>query len=258
MSWAARRRLVILLILGAVIVATLAIIFTTLFYKAPSCTDGIQDQGEAGIDCGGPCPYLCTALEQPPTVLFTTVLTNNAGRTDIVASIENKNIDAAAKDVPYTVALYGADHTLLQKASGTLDLPPGATETVFMPGVASGSQKVTSAFLDIASSSLHWFTMTVDPRAVPTVSDTIQSGSASAPRIDATLTNGSGTALENVQVIVLVRDVQSDVIGASETIVPTIPAQGTATATFTWNNAFPGVPASIEVVPVIPLPNLPN
>jgi|GEM_PF-2277232 len=25
----------------------------------PSCTDGIQNQGEAGIDCGGPCPTAC-------------------------------------------------------------------------------------------------------------------------------------------------------------------------------------------------------
>ena len=26
----------------------------------PSCTDGIQNQGETGIDCGGPCPNPCT------------------------------------------------------------------------------------------------------------------------------------------------------------------------------------------------------
>jgi len=25
----------------------------------PTCTDGIQNQGEAGIDCGGPCPIPC-------------------------------------------------------------------------------------------------------------------------------------------------------------------------------------------------------
>jgi hypothetical protein len=25
----------------------------------PSCSDGKQNQGEAGIDCGGPCPYAC-------------------------------------------------------------------------------------------------------------------------------------------------------------------------------------------------------
>ena len=26
---------------------------------APTCSDGIQNQGETGIDCGGPCPAIC-------------------------------------------------------------------------------------------------------------------------------------------------------------------------------------------------------
>lgn len=30
----------------------------------PTCSDGIQNQGEEGIDCGGPCPWKCD-LEQP-------------------------------------------------------------------------------------------------------------------------------------------------------------------------------------------------
>lgn len=28
-------------------------------YAAPTCSDGIQDQGERGVDCGGPCPLDC-------------------------------------------------------------------------------------------------------------------------------------------------------------------------------------------------------
>jgi hypothetical protein len=60
--------------------------------------------------------------------------------------------------------------------------------------------------------------------------------------------------LSNVRVIVMVRDAQGTVIAASQTIVPLIPAQGQATAIFTWNTAFSGVPASAQVGPVIPLP----
>jgi len=30
----------------------------------PTCSDGIQNQGEAGVDCGGPCPYACE-VEEP-------------------------------------------------------------------------------------------------------------------------------------------------------------------------------------------------
>lgn len=254
MSWAAKRRLTILLIIGAVVVAFLVVLSAKLFYKAPTCTDNVQNQNETGVDCGGSCPYLCVADEQPPTILFTKALTNAAGRTDIVASIENKNATAAAKDVPYQVKLYGAKQSLLQQFSGILDLPPGATQTIFIPGVLTGNQTVVNAFLEIASSSPAWFTMTSDPRIVPKVSNTVLGGSTSAPRIEAVLSNPTVTTLTNVQVIVLVRDTRKEVIAASQTIVPIISAQNTALATFTWNNAFPGTPASIEVVPVIPLP----
>jgi hypothetical protein len=256
MSWAERRRFFILLGIGLVIAAFIAIILIASFYKTPTCTDGIQNQSEQGIDCGGPCPYLCTALEQPPTVLFTKVLQNaNAeGRTDVIALVENKNANAAAKNVPYQISLYGADQTLIQEVSGTIDLPPGATEPVFVPGIFSGEQKVGSAFLTIATSSPQWFFMAANARITPMVSNIIRSGTASNPRVEATLTNPSAAAMTNVQATILVYDANKNVIAASQTVVPIIAGQSQAVATFTWNSAFLGTPALLEVVPIIPLP----
>jgi len=254
MSWAARRRFFILLIVGSFLAAFLTVIAIATFYKAPSCGDGVENQGEAGIDCGGPCARLCLAQVVPPTVLFTKAFPTSAGRTVVVAQIENKNAMAAAHDVPYSVILYGEGQTLIQTVSGTLDLPPGAAQTVFIPAIVSGRQTVASAFLTIDPASPDWVTMAADPRIMPTVSNTTQIGSIDTPRIDTTLVNASVMALTNIQVVVLVRDTNKDVIAASGTIVPVLPAQGSATATFTWNSAFPGVPALIEVVPVIPLP----
>lgn len=254
MPWASRRRFIIVLIISAVIVAFLTIVLIATFYKTPSCSDGIQNQTEAGIDCGGSCAYLCTNDMQPPTVLFTKLVGNGAGRTDLIALIENKNTTAAAKNVPYRVALYGRDHIYLRTMSGTVDLPPGATVPVYIPGVASGTQVVTQAFLEIAASVPRWFALTSDPRIVPTVVRTTTGGTPLAPRVEAVLANPGITALSAARAIVLVRSLNKEVIAASETVVPLIPAQGQATAVFTWNGAFDGVPASAEVVPVIPLP----
>jgi hypothetical protein len=96
--------------------------------------------------------------------------------------------------------------------------------------------------------------MVVDPRIVPVVVNTMQTGTRNSPRIESVLTNPSATALSNVQVVVLVYDAQENLIAASKTVMSSIPAQGQATAIFTWNSAFVGVPASINVVPIIPLP----
>ena len=253
MSWAAKRRFFILLIVGAVAVAFMTTVGIAAFYDAPSCTDGVQNQNEAGVDCGGACQYLCTADMQPPTVLFTKVLGFGTGRTDVVASIENKNIAAAAKSVPYTITLYGPDQSIIQRVRGNIDLPPGASVPVFVPGIISGQQKVAKAFLDIVSSAPRWFVMRADARVVPIVASITKGGTVSNPRIEAVLTNPSIITLTNLSAIVLVRDVKGEIIAVSSTLVPSIYSQSQATATFTWNDAFPGIPASLEVVPIVPL-----
>jgi len=243
---------VILLIIGIIIAAFLAIILIATLYKTPSCTDGIQNQNEPGIDCGGPCAYLCTAQLQQPVVLFTKVLKNADGRVDVIALVENKNTNAAAKNVPYNITLYGINQIFIQKVSGTLDLPPNTTIPVFVPGISSGKQKVTSAFLEITASAPQWFATTADPRIVPIVLNAIKGGTTSEPRIEAILENPGVITLNNVQVIVIVYNDKKEIIAVSRTVIPTI--QGQAVATFTWNSAFASLPTLIEILPIISLP----
>lgn len=253
MSWAARRRFFILLIIGAVVVAFLLTISIATFYKTPSCTDRVQNQEETGIDCGGPCSYLCIEQQQPPTVLFTKAIKNGEGRVDVIALIENKNPNAAAKDIPYNITIYGAGQAFIQKVTGTFDLPPRASVPVFVPGILSGKQKVVNAFLNIDASAPRWFSVPVDARVVPMIFNTKQSGATTTPRIEAVLTNPGLVSITNVRAIVLVHNDKKEVIAASATIVPIIPAQGQATATFSWNEPFSSIPAVIEVMPIIPL-----
>lgn len=253
MSWAARRRFLILFGIGAVVVAFLVTVLISTLYKTPTCADNVQNQGEQGIDCGGPCPYLCTAQEQPPIVLFTQVL-NVYGRTDLVAEVENKNANAAAKSVPYTISLYNTKHSLVKKISGTIDLLPGTTEPIYIPGIYSGTQKVTSAFLSIDPSSPEWFTLAQGSYVVPIVSNTTKSGTVSHPRVQATITNPSISLLTDVQVIIFVYNAQNNIIAASSTILPSLQEQGEAIATFTWNNAFSSTPTLLKVVPIAQLP----
>jgi len=255
MNWAARRRFVILLIIGAVVVAFAATVLIATFSETPTCSDGVQNQDETGVDCGGSCAYLCVADTLPPTVLFTQAFANGVGGTDVVASVENKNAGAAAKDVPYRVTLYGVGQSLIQEVTGTLDLPPSTSVPVYVPGIASGKQTVTQAFLTIDPSSPKWYALTAAQRSVPGVSNITLGGTTAAPRVEAVLTNSTVNIFTNVRVIVLVHDAQKDVIAASQTIVSLIPAQGQAAATFTWSRAFSDTPTSIEVVPVIPLPS---
>lgn len=254
MSWAAKRRLFITLIIIAVLVAFFSVVGVATLYEAPSCSDQTQNQEEAGVDCGGPCAYLCSFEARSPTVLFTKILSNAEGRFDVIASVENKNSGAAAKDISFTVELYGADRLLIATTRGTLDLPPGATVPVFIPGIGAGKQKPVAAFLRIDTATVAWYSSPKDPRILPVVSQTRETGTPQAPRIEAGLMNPTALPLINVKVVVLVRDAMREVIAASQSVVPVIPAQGESKAIFTWNKAFPNTPTTIEVVPLVPLP----
>ncbi len=254
MSWAGRRRVIVLTVVGAVILAFLITVGIATFYKTPTCTDNKQNQDETGIDCGGACSYLCREEQLPPTILFTKAIQNGEGRTDVVALVENKNVAAAAKGVPYRLTLYGADQTLIQQVTGTLDLPPGSVVPVFVPGIASGKQVVAGAFLEIEDTAPHWFSLTYDPRIMPKVSTPTLSGTLDLPRVETVFINASAINLTNVRAIVFVRSTGGEIIAASSTLLPVVPAQGQATAVFTWNAPFKSKPTALQVVPVIPLP----
>ncbi|MDO8408418.1 MAG: hypothetical protein Q7S95_04335 [bacterium] len=254
MTWAGQRQLIVFSILGAIVVAFIAIIGIATFYKSPTCTDGAKNQDEQGVDCGGSCAYLCTAGQEPPTVLFTKAIPSGVGRLDVVALVENKNATAAAKDVPYTITVYGFGQSLIQRVSGTLDLPPAGSVPVFVPGIVSGKQAVETSFLSIDGSAVKWYALPGDPRLLPSVSDIVLAGSTGSPRVTATLSNSDVAPMSNVRIVAIIRDASGNAVGASQTLIRTIPALGRATATFTWNAPFEGVPVSIQVFPIIPLP----
>lgn len=251
--WAAHRRMVVFLIVGAVVAAIVAIIAIAAFYKAPTCTDGKQNQDEVGVDCGGSCAYLCTAQAIEPTVLFASPLRTSKGRTDIIASVENKNISAAAKNVRYSVKLYTTNLSFIKEVIGTIDLPARSVVPVFIPNAVLGAE-VTRAVFSIDTASLRWYTLESDPRIVPEVSRTALGGTTDAPRVEAVFTNPSITRLTNIRALALVYGANGNVIAASDTLLPTIPAQGDAAATFIWNDPFTSTPSRIEVTSVVPLP----
>jgi hypothetical protein len=237
----------------AVAVAFVAVVLIASLYKVPSCTDNTQNQGEAGVDCGGPCPYLCTASESAPVVQFARALTPQAGRTDVIAYVQNQNTTAAAYGAPYRVDLYSAGNVLIASSKGTVDLPPKSTVPVFIPNFFSGNQEVAHAFLTFDTGTLSWQTYS-EARTLPKVASAVLTRASTTPHITAVIQNDDVNPLFNIKVIATVFDAGGNAVGASQTVLPTIGQQGSATAVFTWNTPFPAPIARIEVTPLLPLP----
>ncbi|MEK7099845.1 MAG: FxLYD domain-containing protein [Patescibacteria group bacterium] len=256
MSWATRRRTIIFSIIVAVLLIALVSILFPVFYKAPSCTDQKMNGKETGIDCGGTCTYLCSAEVGAAAPRFVRPFSPSAGRTDVISYIDNPNKDLVAKDVHYTVELYGTDATVIARKEGITDILPGATP-VYIPNFTSGYAVVARAFLSFDDTTIHWYRYE-DQRVVPKYNFDAQIQGTTAPRIMATLTNPSAKTLRDITVVATVFDASGNAIAATQTVIPTIPPQGISGAVFTWNEPFAGVPARIDIVPVVPLPALPT
>ncbi len=251
LEWAQRMRLLIIGLVSLVVLVLVGSVVFAFVYQVPSCTDHKQNQGEAGVDCGSPCAYLCTASVSAPVEVFTRTLALSNGRTDVISYVQNPNKDAEAKAVTYTIELYAADAMRVAKVSGTVDLPAGAVVPIYVRAAAQGSS-VARAFITFSPDSIQWRSVQKTQK-LPRVTESTLSQSA-FPRVTAQLVNDTFDPLYAVRAVVVVYDVEGVVLASSETLVPSIPAQGSMPVVFTWNEPFARPAAQIEISPVLPLP----
>jgi len=95
----------------------LTIFFSIVFFiylvwlkPAPTCFDNKQNQGETGVDCGGPCPSceirILSPLESSWTKYFSI-----ENQTAIVAEVKNFNLGWGANPFTYAFDIYGENDT---------------------------------------------------------------------------------------------------------------------------------------------------
>lgn len=252
MSWASGKRFIIIAILALLAVAVIALVVAFSLKKEPSCSDGIQNADEAGVDCGGSCAYLCVASLSEPSVVYARAVVSGS-RIDVVAYVENRNPSAGVKGARYLVEVYDANRTVLASRAGTLDLVPGAGTPIFIPDVYRGEGAVGQATLTLEKDSLNW-------KPYPVVQNTVRAGEIriegvqDAPRISATLFNPGVRDLEDITLVLTAFDAGGVVIATSQTILPNIEGEDTAAAVFTWNEPFYAEPVRIDIRPILSLP----
>lgn len=243
-----------MIISGIVLVLFLLATGVTIavLYKVPTCADKIQNQDEVGVDCGGTsCTYLCVSQVSEPFTVYARPLTRADGRVDVVASIQNTNRSAEARNVAYTLELFGADGTLVKAIAGTIDLPAGKTVPLFVRGATYGAV-ITTAFVSFTPETIAWVTSEAT-YPLPRVTEATRVEGAT-PRITATLVNETFDPLYNTRAIAVVRSGDGTIIGASETVVPFIASQASLPVTFTWSEPFIEQDYRFEIIPTGPLP----
>jgi len=244
--WSAKRRM--FYFAGVTLFALLFIglpIFL-LIYRAPTCTDGKRNQGEAGIDCGGPCRAVCASAAIEPIVWWQRFFQISPGVYNAVARVENPNVDSAVTRAKYIFRLYDKANVVIASREGETNIPPRQIFYIFEGGLATGerlSVKATFEFL----SPLNW---TVKEATMPlSITGQILSKASTTPRLDGILRNSGADDLVNVEVVAVLFDADGNAVNASKTIVDVVRSEAVAPFFFTWRQPFDKEPARAEIIP---------
>lgn len=99
-------------------------IYFLLLKPAPSCFDKIQNQGEEGVDCGGPCiPCEQLQLRQIQTLLVKYVQAEQ-NFYDVVAKIKNPNFNYGVPSLSYTFNFYDSQNQLISSVKDSSFILP--------------------------------------------------------------------------------------------------------------------------------------
>lgn len=252
LEWSDRQRAYTIAAFVAMGLMLISGILIVSLYRTPSCSDGIMNQDEAGVDCGGACAFLCPHQIVAPRNTLERAVVHANGRIDVVAYIENRNQTAATRGARYVAEVFDTTGTLLGSKEGVLDLPPKSVVPLYIPNIATGTN-VGQAFITFAD-GLKW--QTADAIESPFVISQKQILSQDTTRVRAVVENRSPETKGNIQLVAVLYMLNGDVAAASQTVVRSLPAYGSTEVVFTWNELFSlsllRPDPEITIVPVLP------
>ena len=232
--------LAVLIALGLVLAGA----YFSFVYHAPSCSDNVQNQNEAGIDCGGPCAKLCSA----PLVsaLWAQSVEVAPGVYHAVAMVQNPESDAGTNSLPYTFSLYDASNILIAERKGTMELFPGDIVPLFEANIITGSRTPAHTFVSFGQAV--WAKMDAVQNPIRIVSQTLDQ---TALRLTAHIQNISVYPLANIVLTAFLYDEAGNIVNASQTTVANVAANGQQDIAFTWQQPFTRPVVRFEITPRI-------
>jgi len=241
--WARRRQTIVL---GTVAFIALGIAVGAYFLYRPalSCSDGIQNQGELGRDCGGPCAPVCQGEARPLVVEWVRVFPVSSGLYDVVARVSNPNEAIGTPSFSYTFELFDSENLSITRKVGTTFVNPNESFYIFESLISVGARIPARAVLTIDTTHA-WsrYTDTVPKLSIVNK----QYVDDPAPLATATLINNTLKTLTNIRALVVLFNEEGIAYGASATVVKNLIKDAQEPLSFTWPSSFGTDPARVDM-----------
>jgi hypothetical protein len=243
LPWRTRRQ-ILYFGLFSVIILTVIAGLVWYFWPEPTCFDGRKNQGEEGIDCGGPCTP-CLKEIKDISVLWTRFFKNREGFYDVAALVENPNLFGGISSIGYKFGLYDADNVLIAERKGSAFINPGERWIIFESGFSVGWRIPYRAYMEFDQQK-NWKYFKKERPFLGVVRKDFSN--FPFPRLSSEIKNDSLFDVKDVFVSAVLYDDIGGAVGVSFTKIDLIKAESSQIAAFTWPQPFEKEPASIEVI----------
>ncbi|MDQ2933033.1 MAG: hypothetical protein M3Q80_01490 [bacterium] len=247
-SWSKRRKTLYASVIGIVLIGAVILPAFLIFYRAPTCTDGVQNGKEGGIDCGGSCRRLCQDTFMSASPAWTRFEEVAPGLYNVAAYIVNPNIEGEAYRVPYRLAFYDNEGIIITDSHGFVTIPPHRNTLAFQGAVNVGKSIPVKVLFEF-SKAPNW-EKRADSLSALSITDKKYTDEEDSSSLSVTLKNNSVKPIFDTTIFVILYDKDNNALGFSKTKLDEIPAQSSAVAPFTWPISRDGKVISIEVLPV--------
>lgn len=247
-SWANKRKWIYVSIFIVVIFGLIGVPAFFIFYHAPTCTDGILNGDESGVDCGGSCVRLCQSAFLSPSIAWTRFERLAPKLYNVATYIINPNTEAEAKNVPYRMSVYDARGILIIEIKGTVTLPPHRNTVAFKGAVNVG--EIVPAKVSFEFTAAPQWVKTADTLSAIAVIDKKYTEDDVGSSLIVTLKNNSVRTIYKTAVAAVLYDKDNNALGFSKTYIDGIYPEATTQASFTWPINRKGSVISLEVLPV--------
>lgn len=228
-----------------------------LFKADPSCFDGKKNQGEAAVDCGGPCVPCPEVISLKPVEILSVEWVHDIeNKHDVVAKVTNPNDVFGVAMIRYQVRVKSSDGEAIDQSNWEEGfILPGETKRFFIQGFETNSLFENSAVVDLVidEESIIWkrFKNYEEPNLIinnPGYEE-VSGGGVGFGRAFGTIINRSNVDLEIVRVKVVLRNDEGRLLAVNSQVMNTLRAGEFRDYVINFPHNFPGSVTDVKAFP---------
>lgn len=248
MRWRTRRKLIYTTIALLPLVIIAAVIYAATFFPSPTCFDGVQNQNETGVDCGGECERVCQAPLGDPDVVWDRAFRVSDSIYNLTAYIENPNTGLISRSVPYVFRVYDTNNILITERRGEITLLPQSSSVAFAAGVDTDGRQPSRTVFEFTETPF-WETPPFQEVRFSTADRSLDL--SDSPVLSADITNENTRAFRDITLTALVFDNSGEAVHVSQTVIDRLEVQESESVIFTWRESFSDTADSYrtEIIP---------